>query len=184
VSILLFQQSSREQDGLVKVVNLSGITKIEKTDEWYTKPETVALMYSLLEIPINKTVICPFDTDKSYFVIQGQKHDHNMLFGMDNWLASEYEYDYLITNPPFSIKDDVIEKCLKSKKPSALVLPIDALGGKRRHALYSQYGYPTIYIPSRRINYISMNGLETKANHFHSVILILNDPKGSRLIWE
>lgn len=166
------------------MVNSSGITKIEKTDEWYTKPETVSLMYSLLEIPVNKTVICPFDTAKSYFVIQGQKNNYQMLFGMSDWLNSDYEYDYLITNPPFSIKDDVIEKCLKSRKPSALILPIDALGGKRRHALYAEYGYPTIYIPSRRINYISINGLETKANHFHSVILIFNDPKGNRLIWE
>ena len=184
MSIQQFRQSSREQVGLVKMVNLSGITKIEKTDEWYTKPETVSLMYSLLEIPPNKTVICPFDTAKIYFVIQGQKNNHEMLFGMNDWLNSDYEYDYLITNPPFSIKDDVIEKCLKSRKPSALILPIDALGGKRRHALYAEYGYPTIYIPSRRINYISMNGLETKANHFHSVILIFNDPKGNRLVWE
>jgi hypothetical protein len=166
------------------MVNKSGITKLEKTDEWYTKPETVALMYSLLDILSAKTIICPFDTAKSHFVIQGQKHANKVLFGMTDWLTLDYEYDYLITNPPFSIKDNVIERCLKSKKPSALILPIDALGGKRRHDLYAEYGHPTVYIPKRRINYISDNGLETKANHFHSVILILNDPKGSRLIWE
>ena len=164
--------------------DLSGITGVEKTDEWYTRPETVALMYSLLDIPSGKTIMCPFDTNKSHFVIQGQSNDQKVLFGITDWLTSEYEYDYLITNPPFSIKDDVIEKCLKSGKPSALILPIDALGGKRRHELYAKYGYPTIYIPTRRINYISLNAVETKANHYHSVILILNDPKGSRLIWE
>ena len=164
--------------------DISGITGLEKSDEWYTKPETVALMYSLLDIPSGKTIMCPFDTNMSYFVIQGQSDDQKVLFGITDWLTSEYEYDYLITNPPFSIKDDVIEKCLKSGKPSALILPIDALGGKRRHELYAKYGYPTIYIPTRRINYISFNAVETKANHYHSVILILNDPKGSRLIWE
>lgn len=163
---------------------LSGITKIEKNDEWYTTTQTVSLMYKLLNIPTNKRVICPFDTDKSNFVIQGLQNNYEMLYGMRDWLTTDYEYDYLITNPPFSIKDNVIERCLISKKPSALVLPIDSLGGKRRHGLYKKYNYPTIYIPSRRINYISVDGQHTKANHFHSVILILNDPLGSRLIWE
>ena len=163
---------------------ISGITKIEKNDEWYTPIPTVSLMYKLLNIPTNKKVICPFDTEKSNFVIQGLQNNYEVLYGMKDWLSTDYEYDYLITNPPFSIKDNVIEKCLQSKKPSALVLPIDSLGGKRRHGLYNQYNYPTIYIPSRRINYISVDGQQTKANHFHSVILIFNDPLGSRLIWE
>jgi len=107
-----------------------------------------------------------------------------MLYGMRDWLTGDYEYDYLITNPPYSIKDDVIEKCLVSGKPSALVLPIDSMGGKRRHSLYKKHGYPTIYMPTKRINYISVDGLHTKGNHFHSIIMILNDPKGNRLLWE
>ena len=163
---------------------LSGITKIEKNDEWYTPEQTVALMYKLLQPKPNSTVICPFDTAVSHFVRYGQAQNYNILHNMTDWLTSDYKYDYLITNPPFSIKDKVIEKCLQSGKPSALVLPIDALGGKGRHALYKKYSYPTIYVPSRRINYISESGQNTKANHFHSVILIFNDLNGARLLWE
>lgn len=163
---------------------ISGITKIVKNDEWYTNRETAALMYKLLNIPTSKKVICPFDTEVSNFVKVGAELGFKMLYGMQDWLSGGYEYDYLITNPPFSIKDKVMEQCFKSGKPSALVLPIDSLGGKGRHTLYKQYGYPTVYIPTKRINYISVDGLQTKANHFHSVILILNDPLGSRVIWE
>jgi hypothetical protein len=164
--------------------NLSGITKIVKNDEWYTTKETVNLMFDLLAIPNAAKVICPFDTDKSNFVVEGIARGYEMLYGMRDWLSGNYDYDYLITNPPYSIKDDVIEKCLVSGKPSALVLPIDSMGGKRRHGLYKKYGYPTIYMPTKRINYISVDGLHTKGNHFHSIIMILNDPKGNRLIWE
>ncbi len=163
---------------------ISGITKVEKNDEWYTNRETVLLMYDLLNVQQGKTVICPFDTEISNFVKIGDDYGYQMLYGMRDWLDRPYDYDYLITNPPFSIKDQVIEKCLKSGKPSALVLPIDSLGGKRRHNLYKQYGYPTVYIPTRRINYISVDGQQTKANHFHSVILLLNDPLGNRTIWQ
>ena len=166
-------------------LSVSGITKSHKTDEWYTPMATVKLMFDLLGVRPNSSVMLPFDTDASNFVKYAKEQGNFDYFcNIKDWLDSNYPYDYLITNPPFSIKDQVIEKCLKSGKPSALVLPIDALGGKRRHELYKQYGYPTVYIPTRRINYISENGEETKSNHFHSIILIFNDPKGSRLLWE
>lgn len=166
-------------------LSVSGITKTYKIDEWYTPVQVVELMYQILDADPISTIICPFDTDKSWFVKRGlMDNQKTMLYGMRDWLEADYEYDYLITNPPFSIKDQVIEKCLKSGKPSVLVLPIDAMGGKRRHELYAEHGYPTIYIPSRRINYISENGEQTKANHYHSIIMLLNDPRGTRLLWE
>jgi len=163
---------------------ISGITKNLKNDEWYTTEETVALMYKLLNPVKGSRLICPFDTDASNFVKYGEAHKYEILYNMQDWLINDYEYDYLITNPPYSIKDLVIEKCLQSGKPSALVLPIDSLSGKKRHSLYKQYGYPTVYIPTRRINYISKDGLTTRSNHFVSIILIFNDALGQRVIWE
>lgn len=165
-------------------LSVIGASKSLKNDEWYTPMPTVELMFKLLDIKQPATIMMPFDTEKSNFVKYAHTLDCNLWYGITNWMDGNYEYDYLITNPPFSIKDQVIEKCLKSGKPSALVLPIEALGGKRRHELYKQYGYPTVYMPTRRISYISENGEQTKSNHFHSIILIFNDPKDSRLLWE
>jgi hypothetical protein len=174
-----------DQDSIQQTIGkLSGMTGQPMSDEWYTKRETVELMYKLLEPVMGSVIMCPFDTNKSQFVQVGESMGFEVFRNITNWLESQYEYDYLITNPPFSIKDQVIEKVLKSGKPSALVLPLDALGGKGRHGLYREYGYPTVYIPTRRINYISEDGLETKSNHFHSVILIFNDPSNRGLIWE
>lgn len=165
-------------------LSVIGATKVPKNDEWYSNMALVELMFKLLEVKEPSTIMMPFDTDESNFVKYAHGLNCNLWYGITNWLEADYSYDYVITNPPFSLKDKVIERCLKSGKPSALVLPIEALGGKRRHELYKQYGYPTVYIPTRRINYISPDGGQTKANHFHSIILILNDPKGSRIIWE
>lgn len=156
-----------------------------KTDEWYTQLSTVKIMYDLLEAKPNSTIICPFDTDASWFVKHGlSMNQNNILYGMTDWLENDYEYDYLITNPPFSLKNEVIEKCLKSGKPSVLVLPIDSLGGKARHQMYKTYGFPTTLIPAKRIAYINEQGQVKGASSFHSIIMLLNDPKGSRLLWE
>ena len=174
----------RERFAMSARLSVSGITKHVKNDEWYTTMPIVELMYSLLKPTDKDVIMCPFDTDKSNFVKYAKNNNLLVMYGMNDWLESDYEYDLLITNPPFSIKDKVIEKCLETGLPSVLVLPIEAMGGVKRHELYKTWGYPTIYVPSRRINYISENGEHTKSNHFHSIILLLNDPLGSRLLWE
>lgn len=41
-------------------------------------------------------------------------------------------FDCIITNPPFSKKNEFIERCYKLNKPFALLLPLGALETKRR----------------------------------------------------
>ena len=41
-------------------------------------------------------------------------------------------FDMIITNPPYSLKDDFIKKCYKWTKPFCLLLPITALEVKTR----------------------------------------------------
>jgi len=163
---------------------LSGITGNELSDEWYTSPDTVKLMVKILKPRVHSVICCPFDTQKSHFVKVLQELGHTVIHSINDWLTQDYEYDYLITNPPFSIKDQVIEKCLISGKPSVLILPIDSMGGVKRHELYKTYGWPTIYMPTRRINYISEDEKQTKGNHFHSIVMKLNDHEQKGLIWE
>lgn len=156
-----------------------------KTDEWYTPMSVVELMFDLLDIKEPSTIMLPFDTEDSNFVKHASAIGaHNLWYNIRNWLDKDYTYDYLITNPPFSIKDKVIEKCYKSGKPSALLLPLDSLGGVKRHQLFKTYGFPTIYIPTKRIGYHDQSGALKKGVGFHSIIMIINDPQGSRLIWE
>jgi hypothetical protein len=165
-------------------LSLAGKDKNLKNDEWYTNESTVKLMFDLLDIKEGSTIMMPFDTEASNFVKYAHDLDATLQYEVNDWLEKDYNYDYLITNPPFSIKDDVIERCLASGKPSVIVLPIDSLGGVRRHSLYKKHSYPTVYIPTKRINYISQDGQATRANYFHSIILYFNDPKGSRMLWE
>lgn len=63
-----------------------------------------------------------------------------------------FEYDCIITNPPYSIKDAFIQRCYDLRVPFALLLPITALCGIRRGELYKRYGMNAIVF-SRRIDF-------------------------------
>lgn len=128
------------------------LIKGSKTDEWYTPLETV------------KTMLKVF------------------IYGINDWLTKDYEYDYLITNPPYSNKDEIIERCIESGKPCVLVLPIESLGGVKRHALYKKTNI-AIYVPTKRIKFISEDGEDSKAPAHHSIVMLIN-AKRTEIIFE
>lgn len=159
---------------------LNNITGNWYSDEWFTDQQTVDLIVQLLNP--KGIICCPFDSESSLFTKTAQSIGE-CIFGMDDWLESDYHYNYLMTNPPFSIKDLVIEKVAASGKPSALVLPLDSLGGVKRNKIYQKYGYPAVYVPTKRINYFDQNWNKREGSNFHSVILLFNT-KREGLLWE
>jgi hypothetical protein len=154
-----------------------------KSDEWYTPLHIVLKCYELLKVKYKSTILCPFDGAESQFVQWGQKSNNTVLYGMRDYLQKSYQHDYMITNPPFSIKDQIIEKVLKEGKPTALVLPLDSLGGIKRHKIWSQFGYPSVYIPAKRMQFIDGTGAGRNKISFHSIIMLLNIGK-SEIIWD
>lgn len=80
--------------------------------------------------------------------------------GIDFLKEERNDFDLIITNPPFSLKDKFLEKCYRINKPFALLLPLTALEGKFRQSLYKKYGIQVILF-NKRINYqnhIGVNG--------------------------
>ena len=150
---------------------INNLTDAAYSDEWHT---TADVVNKIIELLMPKGVICcPFDTVSSQFVQQGANYG-KLLFGMRDWLNVDYEYDYLMTNPPFSMKNQVIERVLKNGKPSALILPLDSLGGVKRHRLFSEYSYPAVYVPMRRLSYYDEKGNRRTNANFHSIIALFN----------
>lgn len=64
-----------------------------------------------------------------------------------------FEFDCIITNPPYSLKDRFLEKCYQYGKPFALLLPITALEGVRRGKLFRKYGIQLLVL-DRRFNFM------------------------------
>lgn len=106
------------------------LIKGTKSDEWYTPIETVKTMLNVFPPKAGDKILLPFDTDKSNFTkIVTRDYDPLAVYGINDFLTKDYEFDYLITNPPYSNKDEIIARCIETGRPCALVLPIDALGG-------------------------------------------------------
>lgn len=63
--------------------------------------------------------------------------------------------DCIISNPPYSIKDQFIERCIDWELPFALLLPLPALGGKKRSSLWQRVEDLSIIIPNKRVAFIN-----------------------------
>ena len=97
-----------------------------KNDEYYTLDYGVKPI--LKYIPNDWTVWCPFDTEESEFVKQIRKngnkviHSH-IMYGQDFYkYEPEEEWDCIISNPPFTNKRLIFERCLDLGKPFALIM--------------------------------------------------------------
>ncbi len=67
------------------------------------------------------------------------------------------EIDIIITNPPYSLKDEFLKRAFEIGKPFAFLLPLTTLEGLKRGNLFRKYGIQLI-IPNRRINFITPSG--------------------------
>ena len=102
-----------------------------KNDERYTPP---ILVKPILEyIPKGSVVWCPFDLKNSEFVYALKEHGCKVIYshietGQDFFSYEPNEpYDYIISNPPFSRKLEVLERLYELKKPFAMLLNLECL---------------------------------------------------------
>lgn len=143
-----------------------------KGDEVYTPFYAVE---PLLEfIPKDKTIWCPFDEYWSAFVQILKENGYNVINtsirdGIDFFKYEPNSYDLIISNPPFSKKDKVLDRLYKLNKPFAMLLPIQTLQGKSRFNNFFDKGVELLCFDSR-VDYHTNNNFDTytKGNHFAS----------------
>lgn len=149
------------------------------SDEWYTPAYVVRTMLKVFPPNAGDRILLPFDTAESNFTkIITAEYDKQAIWGIQDFLTRDYEFDYLISNPPYSIKDKIIERCIDLGKPSVLLLPIDTLGGVQRHKLFHRTRIG-VYIPTKRIKFINENGDNSKTPAYHNIVMLINANKNS-----
>lgn len=113
----------------------SGNTKFLRMNnaknEYYTPRVLVDVI--LPYVQKGKTVWCPFDTENSEFVRAFQQAGLKVIYshiayGQDFFAYEpDEEYDYIISNVPFSIKLDVFKRLFNLGKPFAMVNTVQSL---------------------------------------------------------
>lgn len=62
------------------------------------------------------------------------------------------DYDMIVTNPPYSIKYQVLQRCYDLGKPFALLVPSDTVAAAKAARLYEQFGWNELRL-KQRINF-------------------------------
>lgn len=104
-------------------------------DEYYTPSYVVEILLPYIKNKNINTIWCPFDKDYSEYVKvfrkNGYKVIHTHIDDGQDFLTYEpdFEFDAIISNPPFSIKNEVFEKTIGYNKPWALLMSATSIQG-------------------------------------------------------
>ena len=156
-------------------------------DDYLTPESAVKLI--LPYVKKFKTIWCPFDKEDSNFVRVFKENSINVIhshieYGEDFFTYTPNQnYDAIVSNPPFSKSDKIIQRLHKIDKPYAIIMPVSSLQGKTKF----QYIKDTaqVLIPENRIQYlnpITKTNLDTTVS-FGSVYLC-RDILPEKLIYE
>ena len=125
-------------------------------DEFYTP------MYAVLPIAKylkpNSTIWCPFDTEESNFVKLFRSLGHRVIATHIFYEQDFFEHEipdcsYIISNPPYSLKTEVIERLFAIGKPFAMLVGVVGLfESQKRFDLFKNNDFEVMYL-SRRVSY-------------------------------
>ena len=101
--------------------------------------------------PKERAYLLDKDVSVSSNRVEGASYKHRMLT-----IPNMSTFDVICTNPPFSLKDEFLEKCYWLGKPFALLLPLTVLDSVSRRNLFSKNGVEFI-LPPRRIRFETPN---------------------------
>jgi len=156
-------------------------------DEFYT-PE-YAVKPIMKYIKPNSTVWCPFDTDKSHFVKMLTIEGHNVISshledGVD-FFKHEEECDYIISNPPYSLKNEVFERLFQLGKPFAMLVGVVGIfESQKRFEMFRDNTVEVMYM-NRRIAYFkSYEEQKPSANPPFSSVYICSNMLPQQIVFE
>lgn len=107
------------------------VNSFDIKDEYYTPS---ILVYPIIKyLKPGSTIWCPFDTQKSRFVeifsMAGFKVHYSHIWNGQDFFEyyPDIDFDYTISNPPFSRKLEVLERLYKLGGPFAMILGLPIL---------------------------------------------------------
>ena len=125
-------------------------------DEFYTPK--YAIKPILKYIKPNSIIWCPFDTRDSLFVKEFKKSGHKVIAthikdGQDFFKMKVPDCDYIISNPPYSLKTEVLNHLFEINKPFAMLLGVVGLfESQKRFEMFRDNNFEIMYM-NRRISY-------------------------------
>lgn len=160
-------------------VNFSTQIKHSNTDEWYTTEESVRLIIPFLNKGGYKRILCPFDKSESNFVKVLTDNGFDVTYshietGTDFFdINNLNDYDAIVSNPPFSKRQAILEKLFAANVPFAMILNFNGLfDSKTRWNLFKNNTFELL-VPLGRMHFFNEN-CEGNSPNFQSVYVCKN----------
>jgi hypothetical protein len=127
-------------------------------DEYYTPYEAVEMILPFIPAHV-KTIWECTAIKESRIVEVLRSHGFEVIGshindGLDFFKFEPNNYDMIITNPPYSIKDNFLKRAFDLKKPFMFLLPITTLEGLKRGKMFRENRIQLL-IPDRRFSFTS-----------------------------
>jgi hypothetical protein len=124
-------------------------------DEYYTPLYAITPIIKYLEK--GKTIWCPFDTNESLYVKTFKEQGFNVInthiSTNEDFFKLNIDCDYIISNPPYSLKNEVFKRLFELNKPFAMLVGVVGLfESKTRFDLFKNNCFEIIYF-DKRISY-------------------------------
>jgi hypothetical protein len=144
------------------------IRNFSKNDERYTP--RYAVLPILKYLPKGKIIWCPFDTANSEFVLALHESGFEVKYshihtGQDFFKYEPPVWDIIVSNPPFSSKTQIFERCLNFDKPFALLTSNLWFNYSALYRLFKDRELQTLMF-DKRIQFDGMNGVPFPSSYF------------------
>lgn len=142
-----------------------------KNDEYYTPSYAVYPIIKYL-IP-GSTIWCPFDKEESNFVKVFRDNGFDVVYGhietgQDFFKVEVPICDYIISNPPYSLKGEVFKRLYKIGKPFAMLINFQGIfDNKERFEMFKNNKVEMLWL-SPRVNYIKLGECRASGVPFQS----------------
>lgn len=126
--------------------------KNEKNDELYTPDYAIEPLLKYL--PKDKIIWECTDFGSSNITKLLKQHDYKVISThKDNFDfltdTPNFDFDMIITNLPYSLKNEFLKKCYQYYKPFCLLLPLTSLEGIERGKMFREKGIDVLVLDRR-----------------------------------
>ena len=157
-------------------------------DEFYTPYYAIEPL--LKYIKPNSIIWCPFDTDESLFVKTFKKLGHTVIYthindGYDFFETTPPECDYIISNPPYSCKGEVLERLFSFNIPFAMLVGVVGLfESQKRFNMFKNNNFEIMYMNKRIAYFKDYNEQKPSLNPPFSSVYVCHNMLPKQIVFE
>ena len=158
-------------------------------DEFYTPVYAIEPLVQHLKAKNYKNIWSPFDTIQSNFYKHLTAHGFNVkpthLLTGDDFFFINNDCDCIVSNPPYSLKNEVFERLFALNKPFAMLVGVVGLfESEKRFSMFANNSFEIMYLNKRVSYFKNYDDQKPSLNPPFSSVYIAKDLFPSKVIFE